>query len=159
MSTMAARLYRTCAIALVLYLGGALPAAAQEGAPLNAVVPVQALAFDPLVPGVETRVRATDVSRRAEWRLEGSGEVDVVLQLPEALEGPEGLRIPLDFGYGDVAVAVGGEMVWVDPTQPFSLHLPPEGVRLLVGGTARPGLEELAGEYRADIQVLLVHRE
>lgn len=159
MSAMTRWMYVGSGIALLVCMAVAAPAGGQEGAPPpTAAIPVQGLTFETFVPGVSSRIGVRDGSRRAEWRLEGVGEVEVVLTLPESLSGPGDRRIPLEFRYGDVAVSLGGELRLVDPRQPFTLRLRPEGVRLLVGGTARPGLEDLAGEYGADIQVLLVER-
>lgn len=159
MSAMTSWTYPAAGIALMLCVAVVSPAGGQEGVLFpTAAVPVQGLRFDTFMPGVASRIPVRDVARRAEWRLEGTGEVEVVLSLPESLMGPGDRSIPLEFRYGDVGVVIGGEIRFVDPRQPFTVRLRPEGVRLLVGGTARPGLEEIAGEYQADIQVLLVER-
>lgn len=159
MSAMTSWTYRTSGIALILCLVMAAPAGGQEGVGLPAAaIPVQGLSFDTFIPGVASRIPVRDAARRAEWRLEGAGEVEVLLTLPGSLTGPGDRSIPLEFRYGDVGVVLDGEVRLVDPRQPFTVRLRPEGVRLLVGGSARPGLEEMAGEYGADIQVLLMER-
>src|SRR5687768_13088583 len=80
-----------------------MPASAQATRSTT-VVPVQNLSFGLLLPGIRNAVSVSDVSRRAVVALAGSGQVDIVLVLPAALETSSGDRIPLRFTSGDAAL-------------------------------------------------------
>jgi hypothetical protein len=148
------------ALALALAAGGNGAAAqASSGSSLEAF-PVQALAFGPMIPGVPETVGVGDAARRAEIVLTGQGVADVTLVLPDALVAPSGARIPLRFGARDAAVARGsGAAVPVDPRQPIRVSLDAASgpARILVGATALPAPDQVAGTYSTTLVLVVVN--
>jgi hypothetical protein len=139
--------------------GGGAAAQSSSGGSLQAIS-VQGLAFGPMIPGVPESIGVGDAARRAEIVLTGQGTADVSLILPEALASPSGARIPLRFGAGDAAVARGsGPAVPVDPHAPIRVTLDPASgpTRILVGATALPAPDQVAGTYSATVVLVVIN--
>jgi hypothetical protein len=159
-------MYRTLRNGLLLVLalagtagGGGAAAQSSSGGSLQAI-PVQGLAFGPMIPGVPETIEVADAARRAEIVLTGQGAADVSLVLPDALVSTTGARIPLRFGAWDAAVARGsGHPVPVDPRQPIHLTLDPSSgpTRILVGATALPAPNQVAGTYSTTLVLVVIN--
>jgi hypothetical protein len=146
------------ALARAAGVGGAA-AQSSSGASLQAI-PVQGLAFGPMIPGVPETIGVADAARRAEIVLSGQGTADVSLVLPEALVSPSGARIPLRFGAWDAAVARGsGHPVPVNPHEPIRVTLDPASgpTRILVGATALPAPNQVAGTYSTTVVLVVIN--
>ncbi|MBD0319694.1 MAG: hypothetical protein ICV87_05130 [Gemmatimonadetes bacterium] len=142
-------------------LWGTLAAGAQAPAarPFMAV-PVQGLTFGQLLPGVAQSIPVTDASRRAEIMVTGSGRIDLVLVLPEAMVSRTGARLPLRIGPADGAIlqSAGAAPVPVNPLEPIRLDLDAAGgqVRLLLGGTVFPAQGQPAGAYGTRLRLVSI---
>lgn len=135
---------------------------AQAPAPASVeVVPVQGLAFGPLLPGVPEQVPVTDAARRAEIVLTGEGTVDLSVLLPQAMTSPAGTRIPLRFGAADGALLRNASTapVAVNPLGTIRVRLQGGGAptRLLIGGTALPAADQPAGSYTTTLVLVVVN--
>lgn len=133
------------------------PAAAQ--APQStSIVSLQNLSFGLLLPGIRNAVAVSDVSRRAVVALAGTGPVDVMLVLPEALETSSGDRIPLRFTSGDAALisTSGSTLSSLDPLQSNRVQLGNDRTVLFVlGGTAQSTAMTRPGHYTARVTLIL----
>lgn len=142
-------------------LSGALAAGAQAPAarPFMAY-PVQGLTFGQLLPGVAQSIPVTDASRRAEIMVTGSGRIDLVLVLPDAMVSRTGARLPLRIGAADGAIlrSAGAAPVPVNPLEPIRLDLDAAGgqVRLLLGGTVFPAQGQPAGAYGTRLRLVSI---
>ena len=144
---------RIAFIVSALLLLGAAPGSAQVTAAGS-----QDLAFGVLVPGAPGVVGVTDPVRRGEWLLTGRGNVTVALVLPAELISSSGASIPLVFTTGDAAWqrSSGGQLQVVDPATPFSVNVPNrQAIRVFLGGTARPSMDQSAGIYTATITLIV----
>lgn len=155
---MSTRIGGTVVAALVLALVGTPgQGAAQEGV---SVVAVRGLEFGPIIPGAPESIRVDDAARRAEVMIGGTGAVDVVIILPDAMTSPQGRRIPLRFDERDGAVLANASLrpVPFNPRLPVRVQLTPTTgpTRLLLGGTAVPANDQQAGAYSTTITVMLV---
>jgi|GEM_PF-3037393 len=148
-------------LALSLLSAPTVPgAAAQEARALSSVHRLQDLHFGTLVPGTENAVSVQDVSRRAEVVLHGRGAVQLLIVLPSEMVSPEGARLPLRFGPADAAFVAGtaAQPQRFDPRAGAVVTLPPAGeARLLLGGTAVVPFDQPAGQYSADLLVMVVN--
>jgi hypothetical protein len=122
-------------------------------------VPVQGLAFGPLLPGVPEAVSVRDGARRAEVVLDGQGTVDVSFLLPRAMVSASGARIPLHFGALDGAVVrhASSGLIPLNPLETSRLRLQSGqgAARLLLGGTALPAPDQPAGRYATTVVLVL----
>jgi hypothetical protein len=134
-----------------------MPSSAQT-ARSTSVVPLQSLSFGLLLPGIRNAVSVTDVSRRAVVALAGSGQVDIMLVLPAALESTTGERIPLRFTSGDAALlsTSGSTLGTLDPLQTNRVQLGNDRTVLFVlGGTAQTTAMTRPGHYEARVALIL----
>lgn len=144
---------RIAGIVSALLLFWAVPAGAQVTAAGS-----QNLAFGVLVPGAPGAVSVTDGVRRGEWVLTGRGNATIALVLPAALVAASGASIPLVFGTADAAWqrSTGGLLQTVDPATPFSVNVPNrQAIRIFLGGTAQPSVDQSAGVYSATITLIV----
>jgi len=123
-----------------------------------AVTAMQPLDFGQILPGLAETVGIQDTWRRAEVRVEGGGNFDVRIILPQALVSPEGARIPLVFRNGDAAYAIkANRQVTFDPNVTQRIRIPPgQGEAMLyLGGTATTTPGQRAGQYSATLVVVV----
>lgn len=156
MTMRSARVYRMLwqAGTLALLIFGANRSAGAQAS----VTSMQALDFGQILPGLAETVTTGDAWRRAEIRLEGSGNFDVRIVLPQALVSREGARIPLAFRDGDAAIQVRNKNpVPFDPNRSQRVRIPPGQGEALVylGGTAATTSGQLAGQYSATVVVVV----
>lgn len=151
-----ARIYRMpwqAGVLALLVFGAPVSARAQA-----AVIAMQPLDFGQILPGLTETVGTGDTWRRAEVRLEGAGNFDVRILLPQSLTSPEGAQIPLVFRNGDGMYAVkASRPVPFDPNVTQRIRIPPGQGEALVylGGTASPGPAQRAGQYSATLVVVV----
>ncbi len=122
------------------------------------VTPVQALDFGQILPGLAETVSPQDAWRRAEVRIDGAGNFDVRIVLPQTLASREGAQIPLVFRNGDAAITVkNSRPVYFDPNQTQRIRIPPgQGQALLhLGGTATTTAGQRAGQYSTTLVVVV----
>ena len=119
----------------------------------------QDLSFGLLTPGEAATVFVDDVTRRAEWVIQGPSGVSVMLILPPTLLGTAGASIPLSFEFGDAGFMEGGTVAVTlhDPNGRFQVTIPadPGFGRLLLGGTALPSVDQAPGTYTASITIIV----
>jgi hypothetical protein len=134
-----------------------MPIAAQTPQSTS-IIPLQNLSFGLLLPGIRNAVSVSDVSRRAVVALSGTGPVDIMLVLPEALETSSGDRIPLRFTSGDAALinSSGSTLSSLDPLQSNRVQLGNDRTVLFVlGGTAQSTAMTRPGHYAARVALIL----
>jgi hypothetical protein len=138
--------------------GGGASAQAPASASFSAAS-LQGLAFGALLPGAEETIDVTDAARRAEVMLNGEGIYDVTLVLPSALVSPNGARLPLKFQANDGLLLQGssGNAVPLNPLATTRVRLNPAlgPTRLVLGGTAAPPYNQVAGRYTATIVIIV----
>lgn len=123
------------------------------------MVLVQNLDFGGVTSGIPEVVRTSDAWRRAEVRLEGSGQTSVRFILPTALVSPAGVQLPLVFGATDGAYVSPKQPTPTpfDPAAGTKINLTASGgtASVFLGGTARATTGQPAGRYSGTI-VLVV---
>lgn len=153
-----ARWQRTVIAAMVLALvacGRPAEARAQVGGGPVAVGVVQGLNFGSILPGATESVPVSDTWRRAEIRIEATGQVEFRFTLPAVLSAPSGAQIPLSFGNADAMMMVGKNPspVSFNPAIPYPVKVPQgQGTATVyLGATARPAASQAAGVYQATL--------
>lgn len=125
------------------------------------VYPVQDLAFGTIPAGSPAVVNATDVARRAELDIRGSGSYTLNVILPTQMMSVQGAHFPLSFSNTDGIVYMP-RLRWTyrfNPTTPTSLWIPwwESGVSIYLGGTAVPATSQPPGVYTATITVQVIN--
>jgi hypothetical protein len=145
-----------CALAAV---ATSLPLAARTQAQVL-VTTDQNLVFGLLTPGTPAIVPVTDVARRAALTIAARGRFHISFQLPAALTNPAtGHTIPLVFGPTDARVEIRQRVAAnFDPTAGYDIHLNPADrqASVFLGGRANPVPGQAAGQYTAEIVILVV---
>lgn len=122
--------------------------------------PRQGLSFGVLTPGVPETVAPTDAARRAELELVGSGDFNLVVQVPAELVTPEGHALPLQFQAGDGLIRwrKSNNEASFTPGETVTLRIPPGigGAYVWLGGTAQPVAGQRPGNYSATITVQII---
>lgn len=138
----------------------ALFAAASPAVAQVALFPRQGLSFGVLTAGIADRVDPTDAARRAELEIVGEGDYTVVVQVPAALQSPEGRTLPLRFEAGDGLIRwrKSNKETPFQPGQTVSIRIPKGlgGAYVWVGGTAQPAAGQPPGGYSASITVQII---
>ena len=144
----------TLALAAMLVLGGVRPLSGQA-----TMATQQNLSFGQLTPGVPMVVAPTDVLRRAEVGIAGSGNFSMQFVLPAYLENIRGDRIPLTFRATDGRVQIRNNATVVDPRAAFDVKIPKGqgSANIYLGGTATPAAGQVAGTYQATIVLMIVN--
>lgn len=126
---------------------------------VSALMLVQNLDFGGVTGGIPEIVRTTDTWRRAEVRLEGSGQLNVRFILPTALVSTTGAQLPLTFGAADGAYASPKQPTPTpfNPAAGTKINLTASGgaASVFLGGTASAATGQPAGRYSGTI-VLVV---
>lgn len=85
--------------------------------------------------------------------------VQIVLTVAPSLTGPQGARLPLEYGPASAGYSLTGsvaDLVAFDPTQPLTLTLPANGrCQIYVGATARPATTQISGAYSATLTLVV----
>lgn len=122
--------------------------------------PRQGLAFGTLMPGIPDHVAPTDAARRAELEIVGSGDFNVVVQVPAALATPAGQTLPLSFAAGDGLIQwrKSNQQTAFQPGETVTMRIPKGigGAYVWVGGTAQPAAGQPPGSYSAIITVQII---
>lgn len=155
--------YAVLCLALSLSLaGGPAPLEGQKGAPGSGALslsPVQPLNYGLLTAGTATTVAVSDVVRRGEMELKGKGQVDIMMVLPTTMQSLQGAEIPLRFRFGDAGLQLksGAGVTLFDPNVGYSAFLNPgdSPARIFLGGLATPAPDQPAGDYSAQITVIV----
>ncbi|MCY7380288.1 MAG: hypothetical protein LH467_13245 [Gemmatimonadaceae bacterium] len=117
---------------------------------------LQPLAFGYLTQGLTEIVAYTDVFRRGDVTIAGTGIPWVKLTLPTSLSGPNGAAIPLQFLLGDVAVEENGRPpAAFDPAGSTRVNLKRGTAHILIGGRALPAANQPAGAYSGTIVIIV----
>lgn len=149
----AARVAGVLAVALL----AARPAAAQPTPSSITVTGMRNLGFGSLIPGVPSAVAPTDPARAAQFDVRGAAaqQLQLVLALPLALQGPGGAQLPVRYGPSAAAYSLTSapaDAIAFDPALPFTVALPSSGrMQVYVGGTALPSGLAAPGRYSAVI--------
>ena len=146
--------WRVVVPALMLVLGGMRPLSAQA-----TMATRQNLSFGQVTPGVPMVVAPTDVLKRAQVTVQGSGNLSMQFVLPAYLQSAQGAQIPLTFRTADALVQMKNKTNVVNPTAPFSIRIPPGqgSADIYLGGTATPSTGQVAGTYQATIVLMIVN--
>lgn len=142
-------------VALAAALVAAAPARAQV-----MVFPRQPLTFGTLLPGTPVSVPPTNVTRRAELELIGSGNVTVTVAVPAVLVRAGGGTLPLSYSATDgiyKRFKASGE-TYFQPGTTFSFNIPSGqgGAWVWIGGRASPAPTQIPGTYTGIITVTVI---
>jgi hypothetical protein len=134
-------------------------APAPAGAQVS-LFPRQGLSFGTLSPGVPEWIAPTDVARRAEVELVGSGDYTVLVEVPAALVSAAGSSMPISFGVADGMIRwrkSTQEQVF-RPGQSVEIRIPAGigGAYVWIGGTAQPTTSQRPGHYAGAITVRIM---
>lgn len=147
------------ALAMALALT-AVPATGQRDEPGGRRVrakALQGLSFGELLAGVPTTVSRHDPLASGQLEVGGEKITEVLVSfiLPDAMAGPAGSSIPLDFGPGSAGFSITrsiADQVGFDPLVPTIVYLSPQGrATVFLGGTALPPPDAAAGSYAGEI--------
>lgn len=140
-------------LAVMLAFAGARPVSAQ-----TTLSAQRSLAFGQLVPGTPTRVAPSDVTRRAEFLIEGNSSVTVQLVLPTVMTNAGGATIPMVFGAADAILKEKNKNTTVDPRSTIQVKLNNGSptAELYLGGTVQPIAGQVAGSYQATVVLMVV---
>lgn len=133
-----------------------------QGRPLNPRGR-QDLTFGLLLPGVPVQVSPLDGANAGQFEIRGrrNTEIRVDLTLPAAMVSGRGATVPLQFAANDGGVSPRPSQVAIrsfDPRVPLLVRLPGNGrMYLFLGGTALPGPQQEAGNYRASITLTVAY--
>jgi hypothetical protein len=144
----------TLTLAAMLVCGGVRPLSGQA-----TMTTQQNLSFGMLTPGVPMVVAPTDVLKRAEVAIVGSGKFSLQFILPSAMVDAAGRQIPLTFRNTDGRVQIKNNTTVVDPRSAFNINIPKgQGAAdIYLGGTATPAPGQVAGTYQATIVLMIVN--
>ena len=136
--------------------GSVLALSAPSARAQYSVSEVQPLAFGYLTQGLTEIVAYTDVFRRGDVTINGTGTPWVKLILPATLLGPSGATIPLQFLLGDVAAQDNGKAPTAfDPAGSTRVNLNKGTAHILIGGRALPAASQRAGAYSGTIVIIV----
>lgn len=152
------RSLRTPILALLLIATGGVTAElrAQGGRPVI-VRPQRDLTFGDVFAGVPKPVLRQDPVASGVYRVQGrpGAEITLTFTLPSTLLSASGQSIPIEFGPDDAGYADDQNQVTAvgfDPGAPFTTRLNADGRGYVwLGGTVRPGANQAAGFYEADV--------
>lgn len=117
---------------------------------------IQPLSFGYLTQGLTEVVAYTDVFRRGDLTIDGTGIPWVKLTLPTSLSGPNGASIPLQFFLGDVAEKENGKAPSAfDPAGSTRVNLKKGTAHIYIGGRALPAATQRAGAYSGTIVIIV----
>lgn len=157
------RRYSFACLALSLCLAGGPEALMGQGGGgaggSISVTTIQPLAYGTLAPGTPDAVTVTDPVRRAELEISAQGWMEIVMVLPVGMTSPSGALIPLQFAFGDAGLQPRGStgVTLFDPRLPYLTQLQGNQTpaRLFLGGLASPDPNQAAGDYTAQITILV----
>ncbi|HUH12165.1 MAG TPA: hypothetical protein VMK65_03610 [Longimicrobiales bacterium] len=154
--------YAVLCLALSLsYAWGPAPLQGQAGGGGGGLTlsAVQPLSYGLLTAGDPDAVTVDDVVRRGELELKGKGQMEIMMVLPASMLSPEGAEIDLDFRFGDAGLQLkrAAGVTLFDPTVSYSFFLDSKDspARIFLGGLASPAADQAAGEYSAQITVIV----
>jgi hypothetical protein len=143
---------RCALLALALSLTGAPELRAQ----LRSVTAIQDLTFGNVLPGVRTTVPPTDVARSGQFEITGdvNDPVEITFGLPNALNGPGGATMLVDFTDMGIFSTSGSNTPFNPEAPPFRGNLGSAGRATgFLGGILTPSLTQSPGSYSGSVSV------
>jgi hypothetical protein len=137
--------------------------AAPRAAAQVSITGIRNLTFGPVIVGVPSSVGPSHPTKSGQFRITAplNSKVQIRFTLPDALAGPGGAELPINFGSNDamaVGTSPGSTPIAFNPKATRNPQFQPStGYDVFIGGTVTPAGNQQPGSYAATITLTITN--
>ena len=141
----------------------AVLAAAPSAAAQVSITGIRDLTFGPVIVGIPSSVGPSHPTKSGQFRITAplSSRVQIRFTLPDALVGPGGAQLPIDFASNDamaVGTSPGSTPITFNPKSTRNPQFQPStAYDVVLGGTVTPAGNQQPGSYAATITLTITN--